>query len=45
MAKNEIKATGQLQPSEEDEEEEEADPEDQAKLITDQFNYIYENDP
>jgi len=42
--KKDISATGKLQVTDE-EEEEELDPEDQAKMINDQFNYIYENDP
>ncbi|CDW91019.1 UNKNOWN [Stylonychia lemnae] len=46
--KNEVKATGSLEPDEDEEEDEEdgdGDPESQARLINEQFNQIYENDP
>jgi hypothetical protein len=41
----EVKATGSLQPDEDEEDDEDADPEEQAKLINEQFQHIYDNDP
>ena len=43
-AKNEVKVSGSLVPGTE-EDDSDVDPEEQAKMILDQFNLIYENDP
>ncbi len=38
------KQEGKLEPTDEDEEDDDLDPEDRIKLMLEQFNYIYQND-